>query len=106
MVISDVYCTHKDHKPVSISVHDCQIPINTGYLHRSFLATTKMSANFISRLASHRQHRSANLWVVSTDVQMHYVEQKNFGPFFLSPGFQNTCQVIVDGEKNKCQTIF
>ena len=35
------------------------------YLHRS-LATTKLSASFISKLATHWQHRYANLWVVST----------------------------------------
>ena len=44
-----------------------------GYLHRSFLATTKMSASFISRLASHWQHRQANLWVVSTHHKRDYV---------------------------------
>ena len=31
--------------------------LDKGYLHRSFLATTKPSTSFISRLASHWQHR-------------------------------------------------
>ena len=37
-------------------------------LHCSFLATTKPSASFISRLASHWQHRKADLWVVNTNM--------------------------------------
>ena len=40
--------------------------LDKGYLHCSFLATTKPSASFMSWLASHWQHRYANLWVVST----------------------------------------
>ena len=59
--------------------------LEKGYLHHSFLATTKPSASFISRHTSHRQHRLANLWVVSTYFKVFdfsfYSKLQNYGSF-------------------------